>query len=645
MTVQLLKIGIYSKNGELRSVELKLGSLNIITGESQTGKSALLDIVDYCWGREECTIPMGDIRRSVKWFCIMLDRDGELILIARKNPENNAKTSEDIYLERGSTDLPPSDEKFERNISSSGLRDFLSSILGISENIFTPESGSTRPPLSASAGHAILYSLQFQYEIANPRLMFHRQGEPFMQAAIKDTLPYFLGAMEEDHFLQKKRYDEARTRLRRLERELAEARTLADEVAGTARLLVGEAVRNGLISVQVQPETTSELRSVLEEALAANVSRGARLDDPSADLSDLEERRRVVRSLLQDIREEISDIRRLRRETTDFETEAKEQRARLASLDLVHASHVDHSVCPLCDSVLPVSVPSVAQLERSLRSLGEQLESVERDNPRLLGRLAELEQAQSAHEEELRSIQREIAQRIAENERLRLEQTLFTEQARVKGRIEYYLENVRTVASDDGLRLAIARTGAEVDELARTVDQEALEERVTTALGIVGRQITALATKLQLEHGSNPLRLDRKNLTVVADTIDGPLPLTQIGSGENWVGYHIAAHLALHQLFRARGRPTAAFLILDQPSQAHYPPERDVGEISGSDDQDQMAVSRLYETLFDFIQTMDGRMQIIVTDHVELLKPWFRDSIVQRWRDGIKLVPMDWLER
>jgi Protein of unknown function (DUF3732) len=76
------------------------------------------------------------------------------------------------------------------------------------------------------------------------------------------------------------------------------------------------------------------------------------------------------------------------------------------------------------------------------------------------------------------------------------------------------------------------------------------------------------ASRLQLEHGENSLRLDQKNLTVVADTVYGPLSLPQIGSGENWVGYRVAAHLALHKLFRTLDRPVPAFLMLDQPSQA-----------------------------------------------------------------------------
>ena len=42
--------------------------------------------------------------------------------------------------------------------------------------------------------------------------------------------------------------------------------------------------------------------------------------------------------------------------------------------------------------------------------------------------------------------------------------------------------------------------------------------------------------------------------------------------------------------------------MLDLPSQVHYPPERDVGEIDGKSDEDQAAVARLYRLLFDYCQ-------------------------------------------
>ena len=223
---------------------------------------------------------------------------------------------------------------------------------------------------------------------------------------------------------------------------------------------------------------------------------------------------------------------------------------------------------------------------------------VRRDAPRLQERLAGLEAQRSNLSEQLRTVQTDIAKRIEDNERLRLEQHQFAEQARVAGRIAYYLENTRAVSADSDLPRKIDQLRAEIEELQRAIDDDAAQERLLTALNLVGRDLTAFASELGLEHGANPLRLDVKHLTVVADTDDGPLALAQMGSGENWVGYHVAAHLSLHLSFRRRRRPVPGFLMLDQPSQAHYPPERDQdGRVDGLEDEDQAAVHQLFALL------------------------------------------------
>ena len=223
MSLQLRSISIYSHEGERRDVEFKLSSLNIVTGASKTGKSSLLDIVDYCWGRAECTVAEGEIRKSVSWFALHLDHDGEGILLARRNPGPAGRASDDTFFARGVEILPATSAEFQKNITAEGLKTQLSTILGISENLHVPEQGSTRLPLEASSRHAILFSLQGQDEIANRRLLFHRQGEQFIPAALRDSLPYLLGSSDENHFLTLMRYNEVGGRLRKLEREYAEA--------------------------------------------------------------------------------------------------------------------------------------------------------------------------------------------------------------------------------------------------------------------------------------------------------------------------------------------------------------------------------------------------------------------------------------
>ena len=645
MTLQIRSISIFSVEGERRDVIFSLGALNIVTGASKTGKSALLDIVDYCWGRDECTVPEGEIRKSVSWFALHLDNDGEGIVIARKNPGPAGRASDEIYFERGVDELPSDASRFHKNITGDSLKTQLSATLGISENIHIPDEGSTRQPLEASSRHAILFCLQAQDEIANRRLLFHRQGEQFLPQAIRDVLPYFLGAVDEEHFFALKRYQDARTRLRRLEREFAETQAITRNASNAARDLLDEARRVGLIAPDAQPEDASGVFALLTEATVPQPITFSTVDDPEADLTALDERRRSLLRQLQDLREEIADVDRLSREASEFELEAREQEARLASIGLIADGGADTGQsCPLCESQLAVSIPTVTEIRASLANVQTQLRSVRRDAPRLQERLAGLVSRREELNEQLRNVQTDISKRISDNEQLRLEQHQFAEQARVAGRIGYYLENTAAVSEDSELPRKLEQLRAEIKELDALLDDDAAQERLLTALNLVGRDLTDFAMQLGLEHGENPLRLDLKRLTVVADTDAGPLSLSQMGSGENWVGYHVAVHLSLHKLFYRRHRPVPALLMFDQPSQAHYPPERDAdGRIDRLPDEDQAAVRRLFTLLHRYCEEFAPSTQIIVADHVELLEPWFRDSIVDRWRDGTAFVPQSWL--
>jgi len=151
MTLQISKIIVYGKNGKRRDVDFQLGKLNIVTGGSKTGKSALLEIVDYVWGRDECTFPEGPPRRALSWFGVLFDRQGESIFLARKNPDVGAKASDEYHLLRSVADAPQSADGLSKNITSDGLKAVQGELLGIQENEHRPSDGGTRAPVAASA--------------------------------------------------------------------------------------------------------------------------------------------------------------------------------------------------------------------------------------------------------------------------------------------------------------------------------------------------------------------------------------------------------------------------------------------------------------------------------------------------------------
>ncbi len=181
-----------------------------------------------------------------------------------------------------------------------------------------------------------------------------------------------------------------------------------------------------------------------------------------------------------------------------------------------------------------------------------------------------------------------------------------------------------------------------INHLEIELSDEAVQERIFSILSIISRDMSAWAKDLKLEHSEFPLRLDLKKLTVVADGDNGPIPMDRMGSGENWVGYHMITHFALHRWFVHKKRPVHHFIFIDQPSQVYFPEDDDWNRRSTGGGEDRQAVGRMYRLALDVVKQLSGEFQVIITDHANINEEWFQECIIERWRDGLKLVPTLW---
>lgn len=109
MKFQILKLIIWPKSQGFapQIVPFELGKVNVITGASRTGKSAIIPIIDYCLASSDCFIPIDTIRDYVSWYGVLIQTEHEQVLISRKVPNGN-RVSNEFYLSRGSVvSIPP----------------------------------------------------------------------------------------------------------------------------------------------------------------------------------------------------------------------------------------------------------------------------------------------------------------------------------------------------------------------------------------------------------------------------------------------------------------------------------------------------------------------------------------------------------
>jgi hypothetical protein len=540
------------------------------------------------------------------------------------------------------------------NADTRSLREQLGRRIGISENTTDPGPWSLRSAFEANLGHAALLCLQAQDEIANQNQLFHRQGEPGVDQALRDTLPYFLGAVPQTQAVRRAQLRDARRRLSRASAELQAAKTAAETVDVELETLANEARVVGLANI---PENLPRDDLIAELRLARQAE--AEAEPPLADTA-AQERRIQLESEMAEVRAELRRLmadRRLLLEDRSaegpFSAALHQHAGRLTSLDLLNvadeqkADDQKHSdACPVCGQELAEPDPTTAQLSASLASISAQLEDLAAAAPRrqqaltdLDSRAASLRARLEAGEAALEALM--AAETATHESRSRAAARDFT-----KGRIDATL--ARAAWADDvelaRLRLQVSDLSREVEALEAELDVDDEREQLTSRLISISRDMTRFANQLQLEHASESVRLDLARLTVVTDTPGGPTPLYQIGSAANWIGYHLTTHLALHSFFVTQGRPVPRFLMLDQPSQAYYPSEASQRSGIPESDTDRQAVLAMFALLRDVVARLAPEMQIIVSDHANLSDVWFAEAVTHNWRDGAKLIPASWLK-
>jgi hypothetical protein len=645
--LQLLQIVLYANDGEQRVVNFKPGALNIITGESRTGKSALLSIVEYCLGRSTPNVPAGPVTDTVAWYgCLWQISGTARAFVGRPAPSGANASTQRAMLELGGADLTsPEVNRLQVNADVDSLRGELGAQIGLTE---AQVQSSGRDDYAVTLGSAALFCFQAQDEIASRSLLFHRQGEQQLAQVLKDTLPYYLGAVVGDEAGKRSELRRARQILRRSEANLANAEEEAAEIEAVLSSLLIEAASVGLTAVAEAPSAAAVLQILTRVRYS-----GAAPVEPSKDL-DLQDnlreldRRRV--ELEDDLSAALADRALLldRRDgARGFEGALELQIGRLTPLELLDPadSHeaTNHGICPVCAQSLPHEDPTVKQLSGRLLSLRNELADLAAAEPSRRKTLVDLDSKVTSLRSELQIVNDAMVSLSGE----RGERRATSDQREfVRGRIDASLS--RREATDQS-RLNSLRERAElarerVTVLEAEVASDRIREQLTSRLISVGRDMTSNAQALNLEHSESPVRLDVADLTVVADTETGPVKLGLIGSAANWIGYHLAAHLALHRFFRRQHRPVPAFLMLDQPSQAYY--QSDSAKVGGvpESDADKVAVTAMFDLMRRATEELAPDMQIIVIDHANLDDEWFQQSVIYNWRGGEKLIPQAWLK-
>ncbi|EIM01160.1 DUF3732 domain-containing protein [Rhodanobacter thiooxydans] len=645
--MKISSIHIYSHDGQRRDLRFKVDGLNVITGRSSTGKSALSDIIEYCMGRSTFNVPEGVIRDKVAWFAVIYQFEKEQVLVAKPTPPGGGASCSMAMLRRGAQLQIPELKDLAVNTDDDSISELLSRLLGIPENRTEVALEHSRDSYDANVKHTFYYLFQKQGLVANKDQLFYRQNEPFQPQAIRDTLPILLGVSSHDRYELESRLRTAQRDLRISNKKLEQARDTVDTSHEQAIGLYSEARTVGVIGHTDGNPGADGVIDALRSTLSWKPETVA--DDDGSRISLLEEELSQLRQDRRDTQTRIDAARQFAKRAGGYESEAAEQMDRLASIKaLPKNSDSGEWQWPFSERNLALESPVAVVLLNELASLDKELRIATGQRPKLEAYLTELTGKADEIAGNIKQKEAELSAAISANEVIAQMGSRNNAAARVVGRISLFLETLLPNEDLAKLEAENRRLSNKVKQLEDQIGADDSNERLTSILNNISAQVSRYIQKFNAEFGPYPARLNLPQMTIIFDRPERPVPMGRTGGGENHLAYHLSALLALHLFAAQNNRPIPRFLLIDQPTQVYFPSEQLYKNADGSvqnteADADLDAVRRLFELLLKFTQEDVPGFQLIVTEHANLREQWFQDALVEQpWTKPPALVPEDW---
>lgn len=659
MQLHLLKLIIWPKvrgHGP-RVIQFKKGCVNVITGGSRTGKSAIIPIIDYCLASRECQIPIDTIRDHSDWYGLLLEAGSEQVLLARKGPKGR-DASDQFYLMRGGLlSIPPYID--EANEKAESVKHMLNALSGTP--YFRLGAADDPKPYQERLSFRDLMALVFQSQevVANQNILFYKTHAHEHRERLKNWLPYILGAENLEVLAARQRLAVVQTRLTQLRREYQKLNAISSSWISNMQGHLQVAKRYGLVdeSYEIPKDATPEdLIKTAKEILEARSDRPSpssqQLDQAAQRLRELEKEEDGLSDEISLVQKRLDDIARLKSGLTDYGDAARRRADRLHISRWLEDVAKESQECPLCGEV------KHEKSQEEIRKIARAFESVEADANRTKEIPASFVREETALKTQLESV---LAQRksmgnridkvLAENQEAKAQfdrrQSMFFFMGHLKASVDTF----QSLLSGGAIAEELTLLEEEERTLLRQADPQGVQRRLDAALDVVAQKALKRLDTLDAEekYKRTAPRFSVNDLSLKVLSNDGHWHfLAEVGSASNWLSFHIAFVCALHEFFGEQPESCVpSFAVFDQPSQVYFPKTSRSSESddkSHYDDEDVRAVVGIFQTLANSVREQKGKWQCIVLDHA-------RDEIygdikevyeVEIWRDGEKLIPTHW---
>lgn len=639
----IAEIVFYSHDKRSRSLKFSPKGVTIISGDSNTGKSAILSAIDYCLGSSSCEIPI-EIKQKTSFVGIKLSNGKKELFSAREILPNSSTSRTMFFATEKTLTTPKVPSEFKGGTNVDGARVALEQEIGI-ERI--PQEGSKD---RVSIRQTTAFTFLSDEVIIDKRLLFHGMNKQHEAKHIVGAMPYFLGATGiEDVNAEYRIRDLHRLINQEIQKkENATAEIQNSQIKGMG--LFAEAKSAGISSALgiSQDPTKESLIPFLQKCMdwVPETSLAQENDDEDILSALLNEKENLSRKL-----RKIGGLKRSAesygKAAHSYISALTEQRKKAEAIAIFPKSSSINK-CPVCSSSLSSSAQAFNILEQLSISLNEDLTAINQFSPGISKYISKLNTEQEDIKRLIKSLDEKISATIAQQDERKKIYTANQKAARTVGRISFFLEQMSSAKKYNSSRLG--NYEEELFELENKYGRDEKKEKLDAIQSVISDYANDFFLRLPrneiCQKGKLYFDATRSSVSVFLAEHSRMYKMAEIGSDQNYLSIHLAVLFAIQKYLTEANRPVPAFLVIDQVSRPYYPKHlyKGKGEIIVEEGNDSIAMAKCFKFIFEEAEANDD-LQVIILEHAYLpTMDEFREATKYRWNEdvGEKLIPFDW---
>lgn len=605
-----IKLWFKDENTEPKNYQFLPNKVNVITGDSTTGKTSFWNIIDYCLLSGKVTVPT-EIIDKVLWFGIRFTINGKEMSIVRKTPSNGS-VSKDVFFDLGSFPNKPVENKEIAEIKA-----ILDEEFGISDNLRFPfGKGLGKTTFNISYRHFLLFNSLTQTIIDAPETYFDTTfyGKEEYDKALSHIFDLVIGVNDMENIKAIERLQEIENGLKTIQNQEKGNQNKIKNFETEIFRLIEKCKRYNFIEYSDSFDNVDDAILTIKDIIAKTKK--------VAENSKLFSEINGLYKSKSELQAQVNAISQYQREYDLYKKNLNKSADSLQPIEFLRQKLSDQLVDSYETKLF------VESLESSLKNIKANLSKKIAEPLKVAGDV-----------KELRVKIQEIDKRITQLNEIKKNYQSEGEKFIVLGEIKYAYEQIikkEVIKPIDTIKLNSLN---EEKERLLKVPKETSQIKFSMKT-LLNQSIQRNFNQLSSLAKYNNSRVEFSSEKMILQLIpDGEMfPLDNVGSASNYMFMHLCVYLGLHEhVINIEQDHIPEFLFIDQPSTPYYEGKND-------DKAKLLDAFKLLDSFVGYINDEKKKhFQIIMVEHASK-EYWIDNNLsyfhtVDEFIDGKGLIP------